>query len=220
MNEGMDNFKALIAEFNDFCERHSCAKCPFYEYSVENECAARFVFDKLVMDRAEPVTPAVEEKEEVSRLPEWCKVGAWLISGVCAGAFFRVESTDEVSTVLVGEDGFKRVEPSCCLSADYRPVPFQMFSLQEAMKLIGQVMVVPGVSAEAIHSVSLDDWTGDVLINNLPAVHYRHKRPTINGIPFGTPGISADEIVKRGVQKKSNPLVGKMEGVLHGEHEL
>ncbi len=214
----MENFETLIDEFQNFCDQHNyCEGCP---YSEIDECTARFVFDKLTMGRTEPVTPTVEEKEKVSGLPEWCKEGAWLITGVCPGVFFRVDSTDEVSTVLVFEDGFKRVEPSCCLSADYRPLPFQMYSLQEAMKLIGQLMVVTGESAEVIHSVSLNRTTGDVLINYLPVEHYRLKRPTINGIPFGVPGISADEIVKRGARKESNPLVGKMEGVLDGQHEL
>ena len=217
----MDNFKALIAEFNDFCKQYDrCVKCSLHEYSVAGKCTARFVFDKLTMDRTEPVTPAVEEKEKVSGLPEWCKAGAWLITGVCPGVFFRVDWIDEESTVLVFEDGFKRVEPTSCLSADYRPLPFQMYSQQDVMKLIGQLMIVAGESAEVIHSVSLDRTTGDVLINYLPVEHYRLKRPTINGIPFGTPGISVNEIVERGARKKSNPLVGKMEGVLHGQHEL
>ncbi|MBR5590947.1 MAG: hypothetical protein IKW38_00235 [Kiritimatiellae bacterium] len=213
----MDKFKALIAEFNDFCERYKrCAACPYHEYEDDYECTARFVFDKLTMG----TPPAVEEKVEASGLPEWCKAGAWLMTGVCPGVFFRVDDADEEFTVLVHEDGFKRVEHSSCLSDDYRPVPFQMYSLQEAMKLIGQLMVVTGESAEVIHSVSLDRTTGDVLINYLPVDHYRLKRPTINGIPFGAPSISADEIVKRGARKESNPLVGKMEGVLHGQHEL
>ena len=215
--ENLKAFKALIAEFQDFCDQQgSCADCPYKEI---DECTARFVFDKLTKGTTEPVTPAVEEEEEVFKLPEWCKVGTWVICDT--GVFFRVDWTSETKAVLVREDGVKRFESSSSLLEDFLPVPFEMYSLQEAMKLIGQVMVVPGVSAEAIHSVSLDDWTGDVLINNLPAVHYRHKRPTINGVPFGTPGISADEIIKRGARKKSNPLVGKMEGVLqHGQHEL
>lgn len=218
----MKYFKALTAEFKDFCNRYNrCAECPFCEHETVSECIGRFIFDKLTTDKTEPA-PAVEEKEEVLRLPEWCKKGAWLITGVCPGEFFRVDSTDEdeVSAVLVREDGFKRVEFGSSLSENYCPVQFQMYSLQEAMKLIGQVMVVTGERAEVIHNVYLNSATGDVLINYEPAECYRLKRPTINGIPFGTPGISADEIVKRGAQKKPNPLVGKMEGVLHGQHEL
>ena len=220
MNEGMDNFKALIAEFNDFCERHNrCVECPYNEYNEGYECTARFVFDKLTMGTTEPVTPAVEEEEEVFKLPEWCKAGAWVISNT--GVFFRVDWTTETKAVLVREDGIKRIESSSSLLEDYLPVPFQMYAFGEAMKLIGQVMLITGERAEQIHSVSIDGTTGDVLINDLHAEHYKDKRPTINGIPFGTPGISADEIVKRGARKKSNPLVGKMEGVLqHGQHEL
>lgn len=217
----MDKFKALIAEFKDFCKRYKrCAECPFCEYETASECIARFVFDKLTMGRTEPVTPAVEEKEEVSRLPEWCKAGAWLTSTPDGnpGVFFRVDDADEEFTVLVCEDGFKLVQSSSSIFADYRPLPFQMYSLQEAIKLIGQEMVVTGEGGEIIQKVSVDSMTGDVFINFLPAGYYRLKRPTINGIPFGTPGISADEIVERGARK--NPLVGKMDGDLHGEHEL
>ena len=216
----MDNlkaFKALTAEFQDFCDQQgSCAECPYKEI---DECTARFVFDKLTVDKTEPVTPSVEEDEEVFKLPEWCKVGAWVIGDT--GVFFRVDWTSETKAVLVREDGVKRFESSSCLLEDYLPVPFQMYSLGEAIKLIGQVMLITGERAEVIHSVAIDGTTGGVLINDLHADHYKVKRPTINGIPFGTPGISADEIIKRGARKESNPPVGKMEGVLqHGQHEL
>ena len=215
----MDKFKALIAEFNDFCERYKrCEACPYHEYEDDYECTARFVFDKLTMGTTEPVTPVVEEEEEVFKLPEWCKAGAWVIGDT--GVFFRVDWTSETKAVLVREDGIKRFESSSSLLEDFLPVPFQMYAFGEAMKLIGQVMLITGERAEVIHSAAIDSTTGDVLINDLHAGHYRVKRPTINGIPFGTPGISADEIVKRGAQKKSNPLVGKMEGVLDGQHEL
>lgn len=215
MNEGMENFNALIDEFQNFCDQHNyCEGCP---YSEVDECTARFVFDKLTKDTTEPVTPTVEE--EVFKLPEWCKVGAWVICD--KGVFFRVDWMSETKAVLVREDGVKRFESSSCLLEDYLPVPFQMYALGEAIKLIGQVMLITGERAEVIHSAAIDGTTGDVLINDLHADHYKVKRPTINGIPFGTPGISADEIVKRGARKKSNPLVGKMEGVLqHGQHEL
>lgn len=210
----MDNlkaFKALIAEFNDFCERHNrCVECPYNEYSEGYECTARFVFDKLTMGTTEPVTPVVEEEEEVFKLPEWCKAGAWVICD--KGVFFRVDWTSETKAVLVREDGVKRFESSSSLLEDYHPVPFEMYALGEAIKLIGQVMLITGERAEVIHSVAIDGTTGDVLINDLPAGHYKDKRPTINGIPFGTPGISADEIIKRGARK--------MKGVPHGQHEL
>ena len=220
----MDNlkaFKALTAEWQDFCDQQkSCADCPYNEYEEEYECTARFVFDKLTMGTTEPVTPVVEEEEdeEVFRLPEWCKAGAWVIGDT--GVFFRVDWTSETKAVLVREDGFKRFESSSSLLEDYLPVPFQMYSLGEAIKLIGQLMLITGERAEVIHSAAIDGTTGDVLINDLHAGHYRVKRPAINGVPFGTPGISADEIVKRGARKKSSPLVGKMEGVLDGQHEL
>lgn len=219
----MDNlkaFKALTAEWQDFCDQQErCADCPYNEYNEVYECTARFVFDKLTMGTTEPVTPAVEEEEEVFKLPEWCKKGVWVICDT--GVFFRVDWTSETKAVLVREDGVKRFESSSSLLEDYLQVPFEMYALGEAIKLIGQVMLITGERAEVIHSAAIDGTTGDVLINDLHAGHYRDKRPTINGIPFGTPGISADEIIKRGARKKANPLVGKMEGVLqHGQHEL
>lgn len=205
----MDNFKALIAEFKDFCERYNrCAECPLYEYETASECIGRFIFDKLTMNKTEPVTPAVEDKEEVSRLPKWCKEGQWVMTE--DGKILKIDCiTGDLVSVRIPND-----LAYCTSTPDltFKPVRFREYSFEEAKGLLGKVMdyscdngPFSGRSEKSTLITNVSNGKYGVLINGDFFRDLSERfNATINGIPIGVPVID-EEALKE---------------VADGEHEL
>lgn len=178
--------ESVAADFKRFCEpQMGCQGCQIFDEDGEIPCAVRFTHTIMCGGKiAKPVKPAE------SKIPSWCKAGAWVTDGDVTpyGSIlvYCVEATIG-NVAQVANYGVTDRKPIPSL----KPVKFRPYTFEEAKGLLGKVVEWSYASgtkcASLIHGV--EDDCIEVKINGVSYETWQRWGATIDGVPIGVPEI-------------------------------
>lgn len=194
---------------------HRCYRCKYYNCNVK--CAYTFALDYITKKSLEKVDNQAENDAKTpltckktahvggdinvpTKLPAWCKVGAWVVAKFDLEMNKRVK--DCVLKRITEVDSFGGItvdtlkgEHEHDIWSEYVPIIFRPYTYNEAKKLLGKVMETSCggyIDSEIITRVRRISSDG-VTING---THFdwlaKDYNATIDGLPIGVPVVDDD----------------------------